>query len=235
MTKSKKKNAPDGEGFSLISNSKLLALYAAMVQTRTVAQQSRTQLPRQRAPRSVESILGHEAAVAGAAIDLKAHDTLVPTVWPDSALKAINSNVSVAPTLPAAIRAALAEKNNQKITLLFSSAKPSAQPAWINALTVAAENSLPFLFVALDRFPGEESSFNPANIPVNRKGYNLPVIPVDGHDVVAVYRVSTESMTYARKGYGPTVIDCRLSTTGDPLTNMETYLSLKGLKPARLQ
>jgi TPP-dependent pyruvate/acetoin dehydrogenase alpha subunit len=232
MTKNKNIPAPPGEGFSLIPNTRLLALYAAMAQARAVAEKSRAELPRQRVPKSshfLDSILGHEAAVAGAAIDLKAHDTLVPTLWPDGALKAINSSVSVAPTLSAAIRSALAQKNNRQITLIFSSAKSSAQPAWHKALTVAAENRLPILFLSLNY-----SSSPPSSQAPFLKPEHLPVITVDGNDVVAVYRVATESMTYARKGRGPTLIDFSLSIPGDPLKNMEQYLALKGLRPTEL-
>jgi len=226
MTKSKNNTAPAGESFSLIPNHKLLALYAAMAKSRAIAEQARAQLPRQRAPKSVDSILGHEAAVAGAAFDLRKQDTLVHTLWPDTALKAINSTVANAPTISAAIKSALAEKNNQRVTLLFSSGKASAQPAWRKALAVAAENRLPILFLSLDRSPDADPTVNLAGIPV---------MSVDGNDVVAIYRVTTESTTYARKGRGPTLIDCRLSIPGDPIENIKRYLALKGLKPEAIR
>jgi TPP-dependent pyruvate/acetoin dehydrogenase alpha subunit len=230
MTKSKISTPPPGEGFSLIPDHKLLALYAAMVKSRAIAEHARARLPRQRVPRSVASILGHEAAVAGATIDLQARDTLVPTLWPSDALTAINSTAATAPNLAAAIRAALARKDNQRITLLFSIAKASAQPAWHKALNIAAENRLPILFLSLNHASSPAASQAPSLKPEV-----LPVITVDGNDVVAVYRVATESMTYARKGRGPTLIDCSLSIPGDPLKNMEQYLALKGLIPKALK
>jgi TPP-dependent pyruvate/acetoin dehydrogenase alpha subunit len=232
MTKKKIDIAPAGEGFSLIPNSKLLGLYTAMAQSRAAFEAARARLPRQRILKGAESIFGHEAALAGAAIDLKPHDTVVSTLWPQPALKAINASVSAAPTIADAVRRAIAQKDNRRMTLVFSSSKAGAQASWCKAIATAAENNLPMLFVSLDRSPGSESSLNPQDIRVNRKGYFLPVIPVDGHDVVAVYRVATESMTYARKGHGPTVIDCRLAVLGDPLKSMESYLALKGLKPS---
>ena len=66
----------------------------------------------------------------------------------------------------------------------------------------------------------------------------LPVIPVEGSDVVAVYRVATESITRARAGRGPTRIDClRFSPDGivrdqdsdDSILKMEQYLTRKEL------
>jgi TPP-dependent pyruvate/acetoin dehydrogenase alpha subunit len=48
---------------------------------------------------------------------------------------------------------------------------------------------------------------------------------------VAVYRVSTEAITHARKGNGPTLIECifEASEARDPLLQRETYLTRKGL------
>jgi pyruvate dehydrogenase E1 component alpha subunit len=54
---------------------------------------------------------------------------------------------------------------------------------------------------------------------------------VDGNDVVAVYRVATEAIVHARKGNGPTLIECRFdrSEAHDPILKMEAYLLRKGL------
>jgi TPP-dependent pyruvate/acetoin dehydrogenase alpha subunit len=73
-----------------------------------------------------------------------------------------------------------------------------------------------------------------------------PRIPVDGCDVVGVFRVAQEAIRRAREGHGPAVIECltaRSSTTvknesergsaqylaQDPLTFMEQYLRRRDL------
>jgi TPP-dependent pyruvate/acetoin dehydrogenase alpha subunit len=60
----------------------------------------------------------------------------------------------------------------------------------------------------------------------------FPAIPVDGHDAVGVYRVASEAMAHARRGSGPTLIQCLPSPFGQmdgrrgcPLANMERYLA----------
>jgi pyruvate dehydrogenase E1 component alpha subunit len=70
--------------------------------------------------------------------------------------------------------------------------------------------------------------------------YNFPVIPVDGNDVVAVYRVAYECTVRAREGGGPSIIVCQFPTSNkalrhkrDPLLLMEKYLSAKGLFQAK--
>jgi TPP-dependent pyruvate/acetoin dehydrogenase alpha subunit len=64
----------------------------------------------------------------------------------------------------------------------------------------------------------------------------VPCIPADGNDLVALYRVAQESMTRARQQGGPTLIDCKhiaLSPNdSNPLARMEAHLERKGLLPA---
>jgi TPP-dependent pyruvate/acetoin dehydrogenase alpha subunit len=228
MTKTKSQISPAEDGFSLIPNRKLLAMYAAMIQCRRMAEGVRG---RSKTISPTDSVLGHEAAAVGATIDLLSHDTVAAGLWPDGAVKAINPSVSIASGVSIAARAALASNDGRKVTLLFSSIKPSAQSSWLKALTLAADHDLPILFVALDRPPRSNSPVNCDAIPLKKNGYALPFISVDGNDVVAVYRVASEAITHARKGNGPTLIDCRFSTAGDPLENMQKYLIGKGLDP----
>ena len=76
-------------------------------------------------------------------------------------------------------------------------------------------------------------------------------ITVDGNDVVAVYRVAQEAIARARRGQGPTLIECKTYRwyghseidpakyrdpeeverwkAKDPIANMEKYLTGKGL------
>jgi pyruvate dehydrogenase E1 component alpha subunit len=72
-----------------------------------------------------------------------------------------------------------------------------------------------------------------------------PNIPVDGSDVVAVFRVTQEAIRRAREGHGPAVIECITARTNtakqhkanetarhiaqDPLIFMEQYLRRKNL------
>jgi TPP-dependent pyruvate/acetoin dehydrogenase alpha subunit len=227
MAESKTLPTPADEGFSLISNRKLLTLYAAMVECRRIAEGAR----KRRGSNGAGSLLGHEATAVGAAIDLLAHDTVAASHWPDAALQAINPFVTVASSAQRAVSSARANQDGQKVTLLFSSSKPSAQAVWLNALARAADHNLPILFVSLAPPAASAEPFSIESIPSKRRGYAFPHIRVDGKDVVAVYRVASEAIVHARKGNGPTLIDCPASEAEDPLQNMQTYLSGKGLFP----
>lgn len=219
------------QDFSLVSSRKLLALYAAMLACRRIAEQPR-RLTANGATQRGGFIRGHEAAAVGAAIDLLGHDTVAPVPSPDPALKAINPAVSAVPSVSLAIRSAINGKNSGKITLLFSSARRSSESAWLRALNVAADRHLPVLFVSLNRPDHEEEQPEIEAVRQSRKSYALPSIRVDGSDVVAIYRVASEAIAHARKNHGPTLIDCRLVTPGDPIETMRRYLAGKGLDPA---
>lgn len=218
MTKNNK--APVDDGFSLISARKLFTLYAAMLDCRRIAERSRS------GRKKVDAVLGHEAAVVGSAIDLFAHDTVAPSLWPDAAYKAVNSLVSIASHISVAARSALANKNDRKVTMLFSNGKHGKRVSWLKALNLASGHNLPMLFVSLGGTVDEEA------LPTKSEAF--PRIAVDGNDVVAVYRVASEAITHARKGHGPTLIDCRHSIPGDPLERMQEYLRGKGLDPEQL-
>jgi TPP-dependent pyruvate/acetoin dehydrogenase alpha subunit len=221
-------------GFSLISNRKLLALYSAMAECRRIAEGS-VAISNGRGRRATAgSILGHEAALVGAAIDLLPSDTIISALRPEAALKAVNPAPSFTSGLVRATRAALAGKGDRSVSLVFLGSTRTAQSSWIRALTLAVEQNLPILFVLLGP-PGALATPRTFDaIQVKRRGYSLPVIAVDGNDVVAVYRVASESLAHARKGHGPTLIDCRLSIPADAIQNMRNDLVDKGLDPEEL-
>jgi TPP-dependent pyruvate/acetoin dehydrogenase alpha subunit len=224
MTLNNSRPAPADEGFSLISRQKLLTLYSAMVRSRKIAELSMSR------GRNGNSVVGHEAAAVGAAIDLRPHDAVVAARWPEAALKEINPNVSIAANISLASRSALRGKNGLAITVLIANAKEKSQSAWLNALALAALNGLPFVFVTLSSPNASAEVASAESLPIKGKKYSLPLIAVDGNDVVAVYRVASEAIAHARKGNGPTLIECRLSISGDPLRSMQKYLFDKGLE-----
>jgi len=222
MTATMTEFAAVDQGFSLISNRKLLALYTAMAACRKMAENSGKKTG------ASQSIRGHEAAIVGAAIDLQAGDTAAPTLWPHTALKLVSPLASVATTVSQAASAAMANKDRTRIALLFSSPTQAAQSPWLKALALAADNDLPILFITLNQPDTSGGTSLVSAISLKKKDYYFPSINVDGNDVVAVYRVASEAITHARKGHGPTQIHC-LADSSNPLENMRKYLIGKGL------
>jgi TPP-dependent pyruvate/acetoin dehydrogenase alpha subunit len=108
--------------------------------------------------------------------------------------------------------------------MLFST---SASSAWLRIAEASARERLPVLLVSCVPAARAALPRRPTPKPTNR--FAFPTFNVDGADVVAVYRVASEATVHARNGNGPTLIECVLDSSSDPLKNMENYLSGKGL------
>jgi TPP-dependent pyruvate/acetoin dehydrogenase alpha subunit len=229
MTTHKQKPALADDAFSLISNQKLLALFSTMLHCRTIAGSSLAPLKSGRSKVSGSFILGHEAAAVGVAIDLLPGDTVAHALWPDALLKTINPSVSITSRISLAGQSDAARYESRNLTILFSSGKRTWHARWKKALYIAAERNLPMIFVSLNSHEDCTGSIDAQILPLKSKRYALPSINVDGNDVVAVYRVAVEAIAHARKDHGPTLIECMVANSGDPLQNMEKYLIRKGL------
>lgn len=245
--------------FSLITAEKLHALYKNLLKCRM--------LIRQPGSNGVSgAIRGHEAALVGATIDLGMGDAiwfhehgLLTGLSPDATIidmlpeagrlavpvrvtKAANRNGAPRSSHPlAAIGTALANKTtlNKKVALVFSNSESRTMAG--EALHIAAVHSLPMVFVhqadgeSTADFRTSEREKKPAAATQTPW---FPHIAVDRDDVVAIYRVASESISRARLGRGPTLIEClplpvsqaRNGRHGhDPIRHMEHYLKARGL------
>jgi pyruvate dehydrogenase E1 component alpha subunit len=248
MTRTKEQSAAalaGKPGFSIISNEKLLQLYAAMVKCRALEERVQILFPRSKLT-GKRGFASREAVAVGVALDLLPEDTVAASpgdlvvnfIWNEIQGEPLNmifarlnsraARPSRAAQFKLATIAAQANKaaKNGKIAVAFSTIGSGLSP---QALKAAGDRQLPILFVRQTRLPAEPPRGNKQTGAAEISG--IPDIPVDGSDVVAVYRVSTEAITHARKGNGPTLIDCIFepSEARDPLLQMESYLTRKGL------
>jgi 2-oxoisovalerate dehydrogenase E1 component len=89
--------------------------------------------------------------------------------------------------------------------------------AFHEGLNLAAIWKLPTLFVCENNqfateVPFEYSAGNP-DVASRGAVYGMPGIVVDGNDVLAVYEAAQEAVARARRGAGPTLIECRTYRT----------------------
>jgi TPP-dependent pyruvate/acetoin dehydrogenase alpha subunit len=230
----------------LISNEKLLQLYTAMVKCRIIKQRMGVHFQQ-----GTYAGVGQEAAAVGVAIDLGLEDAIVPLHgdWIAGFVKGdALSNLFSRPCLQAtgpdhaaqlnlAISAAKANKSskNSKMVLALLGDGAASPSLCRDAFRVAGAQRLSILFVCQSTHGAEPGSLStPAaaeQIISQAEVCGLPCITVDGNDVVAVYRVATEAILHARKGNGPTLIECHFDRleAHDPILNMENYLICKGL------
>jgi TPP-dependent pyruvate/acetoin dehydrogenase alpha subunit len=222
------------EGFSLISNEKLMALYANLLKCRMIEERL--------APgRGRASVRGYEAGTVGVAIDLGPEDAVCSPgrglltgfgngaaldsllLWSGAALPLNGSHPAKSShrngkSLPepghahtrAAIGAALANKTrkNGKVAVVFGN--ESESESWRETLHIATVHALPMIFVVREgRKPTGRRGTSDSEQFAKTDTPWFPAITVDRDDVVAVYRVANEAISRARLGRGPTLIECR--------------------------
>jgi pyruvate dehydrogenase E1 component alpha subunit len=228
----------------LISNEKLLELYAAMVKCRIIG--------------DTHPFL--DATLAGVTSDLLPGDTLVPThsalmpapfaaMFPpngklhSNAAPKQNGHVPADP-LTVAYEAATASRaaKTAGVAVVICTPADTSQKAWQKKMSIASRRNLPLLIVcAHDSAPAIPPPRAQKNGNPQALAFGIPVIAVDALDVVAVYRVASESIARARQRRGPTLIESvansalnQAATNGrsphrDAIQVMEAYLSGKGL------
>ena len=241
-------------GFSLISNDKLIALYAHLLKSRMLEESARILLQANNFNAGVHGALGHEASVVGVAIDLGPKDTIAPShldcttsLLRGAPLQKILACLSAraAKARRTSLKRVLAvaetnrKKKNAKIVAAFAAENAASHDAWHEAMHSARTRKLPMIFVSHLHHPGKfESAAVHAeveDIALKTREFHFPVIPVDGNDVVAVYRVASESITHARLRHSATLIECHLWDGDDPILKMEKYLRRKGLFTPKLK
>jgi TPP-dependent pyruvate/acetoin dehydrogenase alpha subunit len=246
------------DGFSLIPNQKLILLYSRLVMCRMIEERARILLKNRGLGRIPDAAPERWAAAVGVVIDLLPEDTLstsprdpIPQFIKGLPLQGVLAGLGgkrfPSPPAGARLRLALAaaqaheEASNKNIATVWQGRANSSQASWHQSLRLAGERRLPIVFVSFSSRSGqlETRGQRPGKkeIALEARPFGFPAITVDGSDVVAVYRVASESIAHARRGNGPTLIQCvpwpssGPSGAGhqDPILFMENYLRAKGL------
>jgi len=84
---------------------------------------------------------------------------------------------------------------------------------WHEAACLASRHRLPIVFIVENCAQSHGNGTNVVqsneDLRDRAEAYGIPGITVDGNDIVAVWRVTQESIHRARTGAGPTLIECR--------------------------
>lgn len=117
--------------------------------------------------------------------------------------------------LPIAMGAGLSIKlrGRDNVTACFFGDGASNQGTFHETLNMAAIWELPVIFVCENNLYAMGTRQSKAmvleDIADRAAAYGIPGISIDGNDVIAVYEVAREAVARARKGGGPTLIECK--------------------------
>jgi len=133
----------------------------------------------------------------------------------DFSVGMLGATAVVGAGLPIAVGAGLSAKlrNTDQVVACFFGEGASNQGTFHESLNMAAAWSLPVIFVCENNLyaMGTRQSriMKIANVADRASGYGMPGIIVDGNDVLAVYEATCSAVERARKGEGPTLIECK--------------------------
>jgi TPP-dependent pyruvate/acetoin dehydrogenase alpha subunit len=116
-------------------------------------------------------------------------------------------------SIAAALGAALSGKRQGRVAAAFFGDGAVNQAYFHECLNMAKVLLLPAVFVCENNFYGE---FTPmasvtagGDIAGRARAYDLPSAVVDGNDLWAVYAAVSQAVERARRGEGPTLLECR--------------------------
>jgi TPP-dependent pyruvate/acetoin dehydrogenase alpha subunit len=127
----------------------------------------------------------------------------------------LGANGIVGGGMPIAVGAGMAikQKKGDQLVLCFFSDGGSNNGVFHESLNLAAVFHLPVLFILENNHYAVstpiETSVLVENLSIRAEGYGIPGITLDGNDAVKIYEAMEEPMRRARKGEGPTLIECK--------------------------
>jgi TPP-dependent pyruvate/acetoin dehydrogenase alpha subunit len=153
-----------------------------------------------------------------------------------------------------AVQAAKAYKaaKDDRIALVFCKDQSTLDVS-VKQLEFVSRHNLPLILLHYFSSPDRRESFpsprESRNSSAEALAFGVPRIAVDGRDVLAVYRVASESISRARQRRGPTLIECidhgfppgsgkagrNQSSVADPVRAMASYLGKKRILTASLK
>jgi len=104
-------------------------------------------------------------------------------------------------------------RGTDQVTVAFFGDAASNQGTFHESINMAAAWKLPVIYVCENNLYGISVDIrkvtNTKDIATRALAYDIPGVIVNGNDVLEVYRVTKEAVKRARKGEGPSLIECK--------------------------
>ena len=154
----------------------------------------------------------------------------------DFSIGILGANGIVGAGLPIATGAALAAKirGSSEVAACFFGDGASNEGVFHESLNIASSWKLPVVFVCENNLYGE---FTPGkdvtsvkDIADRARGHDMPGVVVNGNDVVEVHETMLQAVERARKGEGPTLIECKTYRWEGHVVGEEAFLGKRGYR-----
>ena len=124
-----------------------------------------------------------------------------------------NGIVGAGPPIAVGAAFSIQYRNDNNVAATFFGDGASNEGSFHEAANMASLYKLPLLLVCENNGYGEytpQASHQAiTNIADRAAGYGMPGVVVDGMDVVAVYEAAHAAINRAKKGLGPTLLECK--------------------------
>lgn len=137
-------------------------------------------------------------------------------------------------TVTAGIALAAKYKRTRQVAVCFMGDGTSNREEFYSGINVAALKNLPAIFVVETNLIAEFTPFKKfipiENVADRAAAFGIPGKIVDGNDVIAVFETAQEAIQRARRGEGPTLVECKtcrvrpMSEMGDPKKGLPAEL-----------
>ncbi|MEZ4484321.1 MAG: thiamine pyrophosphate-dependent dehydrogenase E1 component subunit alpha [Syntrophotaleaceae bacterium] len=133
----------------------------------------------------------------------------------DHGMLGANGIVGAGPPLIAGASLASKLRKDGSVGVVFFGDGASNQGTNFESMNFAVTLDLPMIFVLENNGYAESTStkysakVGTENIADRARGFGMPAVTVDGNDFFAVYEAAAEAIERARKGGGPTYIECK--------------------------
>jgi TPP-dependent pyruvate/acetoin dehydrogenase alpha subunit len=149
----------------------------------------------------------------------------------------LGANGIVGAGIPIAGGAAISAqmRETDQVVICFSGDGATNTTRFHEGVNLAACWNLPVVYIIENNQYAESTSIADTckliNLADKARAYNIPGVTVDGNDVLAVYETVNEAVKRARKGQGPTLIECKTwRWHGHFEGDMQTYKTKKEIE-----
>ncbi|MBI3249552.1 MAG: thiamine pyrophosphate-dependent dehydrogenase E1 component subunit alpha [Deltaproteobacteria bacterium] len=155
----------------------------------------------------------------------------------DFSIGILGANGIVGAGLPIATGAGLAAKMKKsgQVAVCFFGDGASNEGVFHESLNIASSWKLPVVYVCENNLYGEFTAGKDVtsvkDIADRARGHDMPGIIVNGNDVIEVYETTVQAVERARRGDGPSLIECKTYRWEGHVVGEEAFLGKRAYRP----